>query len=114
MLQYNERSGIELDAEFFDANGAATPPNTVHWRLDCDTTRRVLQGDTAEDAVFSVNTDGVDSWTARIEIPGALNAIQSQRNATELKKLLVIANKDTATEYSQEFSYYVKNLRGRN
>jgi hypothetical protein len=109
----NEKSGIELDCSFLDSNRLGTVPATVHWNLQCETTGRELRGDT--EAVFESSTDeeGNVTATAHIEVPGSLNTIQHNGNWRELKTLLVIANKDRDDEYSQEYQYYVKNLRGR-
>lgn len=113
MISYNEKSGIELDAAFFDAFGVPTLPSTVEYRLDCDTTRKTLLDYTTIAVVSAVDSAGTTTYTSLIEIPGPLNAIQNNRNAQEVKKLLVVANRDQASEYSQEYTYAVRNLRGR-
>ena len=110
---YNERNGVEFKAHFADAYDTPTIPSTVHWRLDCETTNTVLQGDTEIAAETLSDESGVVDVFASIEVPGALNAIQNNRNAKELKTLLVIADKGMSSEYSQTYQYYVKNLRGR-
>jgi hypothetical protein len=110
---YNERSGIEIDAVFLDNRRNGTIPDTVHWNLQCDATRRELQGDTQVFPVSVVDESGALTCTARIEVSGSLNAIQHPGNWRELKKLLVIANKGLDDEFSTEYEYYVKNLRGR-
>lgn len=113
MLAYNEKSGVEFEASFFDADGNPTPPGAVMWRLDCETSQTVLRDFTSVDWVESVGPDGQPIYTALIEVPGSLNAIQKNGNAQELKKLLVVANKDQDDEYSEEYRYTVRNLRGR-
>jgi hypothetical protein len=113
MLQYNERTGLEKEVSFTDADNLPTLPGSVHWNLYCETTRTVLQGDTAVSVTATVGADGVTRYTSRFDIPGSLNAIQNDRNRRELKKLLVIANKGEDEEFSEEMQYYVVNLRGR-
>jgi hypothetical protein len=113
MLQINEKSGHEFSVEFKDADGVPTQPTTAHWRLDCETTRKALQDDTALTVIASTDDNGITHYRATVEVPGSLNAIQNNRNAREMKKLLVIADKDSAREYSLEVTYAVVNLRGR-
>jgi hypothetical protein len=110
---YNEKSGVEVDAAFLDNRRRGTIPITVHWNLHCETTKRELQGDTELTPETTVDESGEVTCVVHIEVPGPLNAIQSNSNWRELKKLLVIANKGRDDEYSQEYEYYVKNLRGR-
>lgn len=113
MRVLNEKSGLEHRAHFSDTFGAPTIPATVHWRLDCQTTGTVLQDWTEVTPVTVSDETGITDVYALIEIPGALNAIQSDSNPRELKTLLVVAAKDQPSEYSEVLSYYVRNLRGR-
>lgn len=110
---FNERNGVEIRFHFSDAADSPTIPATVHWRLDCETTGRVIQGDTEVTPVPVLDETGLIDCYVTVEVPGSLNAIQSNGNARELKTLLVIANKDQDGEYSQAYQYYIKNLRGR-
>lgn len=108
----NERSGVEFTAHFEDAAGNPTVPPSVHWRLDCESTGKVLQSDTAIDPVTVTDESGIVDCYVTVNIPGSLNTIQGG-DWRELKTLLVIAAKDTDGEYSQEYQYYVRNIRGR-
>jgi hypothetical protein len=110
---YNEKSGVEVDAVILDSRRNGTVPASLHWNLQCDTTERELRGDTAVTPTTTVDESGALTCIARIEVPGSLNAIQHPGNWRELKKLLVIANKGLDDEFSTEYEYYVKNLRGR-
>jgi hypothetical protein len=110
---WNEKSGIELDAAFLDSDRRGTIPSSVHWNLHCEDTKRELRGDTEITPTTVVDESGNITCIAHIEVPGSLNAIQSNRNWRERKKLLVIANKGLDSEFSQEYEYYVLNLRGR-
>ena len=113
MLSYNEKSGVEVIAEFFDANGSYTLPMSVHYRVDCASTRKALLDWTQANAVTTVDLSGQPVYSATIEIPGYVNAIQSNRNRQEVKTVLIVANKDQDAEFSQEYQYTVKNLQGR-
>lgn len=109
---FNERSGLEVTAHFANANGVPVIPTTVHWNLHCDTTEKVLQADTAIDPVLISDESGIVDCYVTINVPGSLNVMQGG-GQRELKTLLVIADKDQSSEYSQEFTYYVRNIRGR-
>lgn len=113
MLAYNENSGVECIASFFDATHLASLPQTVHYRLDCQTTGKNIIPDTQVVPAVTLNSSGVSEVTALIEIPGSANAIQNRRNKREVKVLLVVADKDLPSECSQEYSYYVRNIQGR-
>lgn len=113
MLAYNEKQGVEFVATFFDAHQQPTLPSVVEWRLDCDATGTVLQDYTSVAVTSVVGTDGATLYQSSITVPGPLNAIQKQSNTQEVKKLLVVANRDQDGEVSKEYSYIVRNLRGR-
>ena len=112
MHVYNERSGVEFTAHFADANGTPTIPPSIHWNLVCETTGKVLQPDTPADPIIVSDESGLVDCYVAVNIPAAMNAMQSW-GWRELKTLLVIAAKDQDGEYSQEFQYYVRNVKGR-
>lgn len=103
-----QRSGIELNAEFQSIEGAAALPSTAHWRLTCETTGRVLQDWTT--AALSTETSGgsVTRVSVTVEIPGTLTALCDASSQRELKVCTIVADKDTAREYSEDFPFYVK------
>ena len=115
MISYPEKAGVELEALFFDNQNNPAVPSTVHWRLDCATTKKELVDDWIQVPVVidSDEAGNVLSVTATITIPGHLNSIQWDRNRRETKTLLVVSNKDLDSEYSQDYSYVVNNLQGR-
>ena len=114
MKTYNERSGAEFSARFTANNEQPVVPTTVHWRLDCKTTRQNVVDWTEVATTQELNDQSqVVAVTAVIEVPGSANVIQNPRNNRELKVLLVAADKDTDREYSEEHQYYVRNLEGR-
>ena len=113
MLVYNEHSGVEVTAEF-KSLAAPVNPGTVHWRLNCETTKKLLQDWTEVIADVETSVGGVvTSSTARIAVDGSLNVIQSDKNKMEKKVMLVVAAKDLPGEYSQTYEYYIRNLQGR-
>jgi hypothetical protein len=113
MISVNERNGREFRVEFYDQDHIPTLPESVHWRLDCATSKREVGGITSVTPVTEVSTDGTTVYYAVIDVPASYNVIQQGRNSREIKKLLVIADKDTDREFSQEYEYVVVNLQGR-
>ena len=113
MYVANEKDTVEVEAVFADVNRNASMPTTVHWRLDCETTGRVLRDWTTVEPVSTVNAAGEPVVSVTFDIDGSLNAIQSNRNARELKKVLIVADKDLPGTFSKEVPYYVMNLRGK-
>lgn len=114
MHTISENDGLEFRVRFFDASGARPAiPETVHWRLDCETTGRELQGWTALDPETVAGLSGVSEVYVDLDISGQLNRIQQNRNKTEVKTVQVVADKDGARQYSDDFQYAVRNMRGR-
>jgi hypothetical protein len=108
-------TGLEAQA-FFEDEGSKEPvlPSTAHWRLYCETTQQALSDFTASTVTQVQDSFGnVSAHTITIDVPGTLNAIQNTRNATEVKALTVVADKDTAREYSEVFRYVVRRNRAR-
>ena len=113
MLAYNERSGVEINATFYDSVGTPTLPATVEYRVDCATTLKALLGWTTATVTAETNPAGEVVYSTVIEIPGSVNAIQTNRNRQEVKNVLIVADRDRTSEYSQEYSYVVRNVQGR-
>jgi hypothetical protein len=113
MISVNERNGREFRVEFYDHDHIPTLPGSVHWRLDCATSKREVSALASVTPLTETSTDGTVVYYAVIDIPASSNVIQQTRNSREIKKLLVIADKDTDREYSEEYEYVVVNLQGR-
>ena len=115
MITHPERSGLEFKAEFEDEAHTPTVPTSVHWRLDCLTSGVALADWT--EVTPSVVMDGTGTAIAgvyaTIDIDGALNVIQDESNKREEKSLMVVSGKDTPREYSETFSYYIRNTGQR-
>lgn len=114
MFEVKERAGIQ-DTSYFTRASTNQPlvPITVHWRLDCETTKQQLQDWTQVNPVSVFGPSGLKSAYVEIDIDGALNAIQNNRNSRELKKLWVACNKDLPNEFNDYTTYWVVNGRGR-
>lgn len=111
-----ENAGLEVNASFSEDEAGDFPiqPTTVHWRLYCSTTGRALNEHTAATVTQVQDSLGETiAYTSLIEIPGSLNAIQNERNATEIKELTIVTDKDTPREYSEVYRYVVRRNRGR-
>ena len=113
MLAHNEKSGVEITADFFDASGTPTLPTTAHYWVGCKTTNKQLLDFTSTTIQSETTPAGDTRYFSTVNIPGSLNAIQSNRNRQEVKTVLIVANKDLDGEYSQEYQYVVRNLQGR-
>ena len=103
-----QRSGIELNAEFQNVEGAAALPTTAHWRLTCDASGRVLQDWTTASIATETTAGVVTRVSVTVEIPGSLTALSDPTNQRELKICTIVADKDADREYSEDFPFYVK------
>lgn len=113
MFTVNEKSGFEFTASFTDADGNPTPPTTAHWRVYCTSTDKALTDWAEQPVVSATGIDGITTYTITVPVPGYVNALQNSRNTRETKNLLVVADKDLSTEWSQELSYIVNAVKGR-
>lgn len=97
----------------FTAEASASVPTTVHWRLKCLSSDRVLQDWTAltTSSVTDPSTAVVEC-SATIAVSALLHAMQTNLNR-EQKALIVSADKGLSTEYNQEFTYWVERLNAR-
>jgi hypothetical protein len=109
----NERSGREFECWFEATPGVPTAPTTVHWKLDCVTTRKSLSEFAELTPEILSDETGITGCKVVIDVPGSLLAIQNDNNVREVKHLLVVADKDTDREYSKDVEFYVRNVPGR-
>jgi hypothetical protein len=108
-----EGDGIEFKARFFSGNvKALVLPASAEWRLECDTTGTLLQDWTAATIVSDVVEGVVNEAYAQIDVDGSLNALCGS-SKTETKRLLVSADRGTARQASEEFTYNVRMLARR-
>lgn len=115
MRTFWENSGIEAVASFEDeVTKEPRQPDTVHWKLYCETTRKALTDFTPVSVAAVTDSFGnTTAYSSEIDIPGSLNVIQNDRNATEIKALTIVADKDTPREYSDVHRYAVRRNRAR-
>jgi hypothetical protein len=110
MRVYNEKSGIEFEAWFETEPGVPTVPSSVHWKLLDVNTDTTLQDWTAVVAVIESDETGITGVRSTIDVSGQLNVMTDTSKTRELKRVLIVADKDSAREYSQERDYYVKKV----
>lgn len=100
-------------AVFKDEQESPLVPNTVHWRLDCASTRQTVRDWTVVGAQATYDDFGqLEEAYAVIEIPAGDNAIRSSCNTREVKRLLVATNRGTDYERKEQVTYEVVNLQG--
>jgi hypothetical protein len=111
----NEKNAKRIVAWLVDDDtGEPVYPATLEWRIDCATTGQTLQDFTATPVTTVTDEVGtVTKYQTTIVVPASLNAIQDRCNRQELKKVLIVANRDLDSEWSTEVEYYVKNKQGR-
>ena len=91
---------MRIRARLLDPDDVPTVPNTLKYRLDCQTTGTELIG----------WTDAVPTDLLEVTVAADLNRIINTRNRTERKVFTVSANADTDEAYAVEEIYEVRNL----
>lgn len=81
---------------------AAATPTTIHYRIDCKTTKREI--------VDWTSVSAASNFT--IAVTGTHNAIQSNDNSYETKELTVMTDQDLSTQHRQSVRWRVENLYG--
>jgi hypothetical protein len=84
------------------STGAIEAPTTLSYRIDCRTTGVELVAWTAV-TPFA---------TTEIAIPATVNAIQNDRNDTEIKVLTALSDEGLSTQDAEEYQWEVVNLYG--
>lgn len=101
--KWNEGSAFPLPVYLrLRSTGAAATPTTIHWRLDCLSTAKEIEGDTSVAAASNFT----------IAVAGAHNAIQSDCNEYEVKQLTVTTDVGLSTQYRETVTWRVVNLYG--
>ena len=110
MRVYVEKSGVEFQAWFESNPGTPTVPVSAHWKLYDVTNEKDLQ-DWTELTPVILQDNGVTSGVrVTIDVPGSLNAIQNSKNSRELKRVIVVAGKDTDREFAETRDYYIRKV----
>lgn len=96
----NEGSSSELVVAFVDENGLPSAPSDVVYRVDCATTGQQVRNETTV----------TPADTITISLIGADTDIITETNASERRRVTVIARYGTQT-LTGEYDYVVRNLR---
>ena len=105
---FPQKSGFEGNFAFESVTGEAALPTTAHWRITCDASGRTVQDWTAAPLAAETVGGSVTKVSITVEVPGTINLLCDTGNAREAHTLTVVADKDTAREYSEDFGYFVK------
>jgi len=98
----NENSTKYLDIEFRDKDGNPSSPVKVRYRVDCITTGQAIKPET-------IITSTSASMT--ITLLKTETYIVDPTNKQELRRATVTAEYAVNDEETQEFDFYVKNLK---
>lgn len=102
MLTITEGSRLPATFRLFDGNSAPAIPITLRYRIDCESTGKVLRDWTTVTA----------AQLTSLIIPASFNAIQNRANAFELKTLTVEADAGTDNAYTDDVTWRVRNMYG--
>lgn len=98
----NERTTAYLSVSFKDKAGALAAPTAVTYRIDCLTSSQAVRGSTAV----------APAGTVEITLTADDNAMRSQSNRSELRRVTVVATYGSASDQlTSEHDYAVTNLQ---
>ena len=103
MDRVNEDSAHKVIASFKNEDGQLYVPGTIHYLIDCETTKRSVLSRTEYSPVGSSVT---------ISVPASLNEIFKDTNKKEQRAMKVIADFETDDQQTQVIRWYVINLSG--
>lgn len=101
IFEVNERSTAYVTATFLDRNGQPATPDSVTYRVDCETT----------DTALVALGPAVPAASVEIVIPADANAMQNPANDFEVKLVTVAAVYGAGDQVTQQYRYRVRNLR---
>jgi hypothetical protein len=105
----NEQSGYEFTSRFTANDDSPISPTTAHWRVDCLTNAESVKDWTEAQVVTEVDEFGnVLSYHVDVEVDGQYLSILDRKNAYEIKQILVVADKGTSREFSEDPPHQVK------
>lgn len=102
MIVVNEASTATFRARFFDRDGNRDVPLTAHYRLT----------DLTNDRVLIDWTEMAASAQVEVVIAASHHAIYDDGHKYQHHMLTIAANKDQASQYTDDIEYRVKNSRG--
>ncbi len=98
----NERTTARIRITFLDFDGAAAQPTSATYRVD-----DVSSGT----AVVASTPLSPSSGVATVTLPASANAILSDRNAFERRRMTVVAQYGADDQVTAEYDFRVANLR---
>ena len=103
-----ELNARTMTVTFWD-NGSAALPSTVHWRLTCpDETEDEVVAWTSATVTTGTGSDGYSTiYYSTISVPATAHAMLTDL-VKERRLFIVSADKDLATEFNEEWLYYVE------
>jgi len=102
MKQVSERSRLRVAIKFSDYAWANVVPDTVRYRIDCQTTgQQILDW-----------TDASPAAVLTVTVTPDQNAIINDANRYEDKVMAVECNVGTDTQFIDNYTWRVKNLQG--
>lgn len=101
MTPVNEGTSVVVSVALRNPAGAPEPPQSVVWSIFCMTNKR---------DVVSGQTIAAPGATFSIDVPGSANAILRQANATELRRLKIVAVYGAQDHLVVYTDWSVKNL----
>lgn len=99
----NEDTATTIVVRKVGSDGSVVEPTTLKYKVDCRTTRTALV------AWTDVTTPMAEN---RIDLAATVNAIQNDRNESEVKVLTAMADEGLATQSVEEYAWEVVNLYG--
>lgn len=101
MKTVDEQTNFDVVARFRNGTSASLP-NTAWYRIDCRTTKQVIQDWQEITPAESVTISILPEW----------NKILDSTNLIEQKSITVSANRGTSIQRNRSYTWEVKNLLG--
>ena len=98
----NEGSFYDVTANFLDSANAPTVPDSVRYKIDCETSGKAIRGWTSV----------TPAATVTITATAAENAIVSDINRSETKVMTIQVDQGTDRQYNSNRKWLVLNLKG--
>jgi hypothetical protein len=113
MKTIHQKSALELRAVFTTQSGGPAVPTTAHWRVWCLETDEALT-DWAQVTVSQKRNEfgEITEAYALVVVPGSVHVKQTSKSV-ERKQVVIVADKDLATEYTKPVPYSVRGVKGR-
>jgi hypothetical protein len=105
---FPQKSGFEGEFNPETRTGEAALPETMHYKITCSDTGRVIQAETP--LSFTATTVGgvVTEVTASVDFDGTKNLLCDGGSPRETHVVTVITDMDTPREVSDDFPFYVR------